>query len=233
MTQVFDDDHEEMLPELDDRLERYIEGSLSAEERAALEAEAVEDPLLAVALEAAAPLPDAVVEKATQAAVEQFHAGRRPSWSSLPSWAAPAVAMAAALMIAVLAWPESELPTYDQPRLVRSAETRSEGAAPAATFGPGDGLELQLPAFGSEPAAPQLLVYLDAWSPEARLEVSPTAIAPNGSIRVVGTMGDPPWDLPKGKHRLLIAVGPEGAWAPSLGGPGPRWQRFELPLVVE
>jgi hypothetical protein len=113
---------EEAAMAVDPQLDALAAGTLSAEERRALEARAAQDPALREAMELFAPLPAAAISRA---------AGSEPQKVRrlIPRWVMPAAAIAAGVMAVVLLRPApAPLPEYSLE--ISPAYTPSRGAEP-------------------------------------------------------------------------------------------------------
>lgn len=221
---------------VDDRLERYIAGELSASDRARLEREAEQDPVLAMALSAVTLQTDHVIEQGVVMVQERYRKVRREpvrARGRLPS-VLSAAALSAAVALALTTWPVGPpLPAYDEIVVTHPALLGATALADLRA----ERVRSSHDLFHLEPSdipvgKPRVLVHVDDWSWENRLDVRATVFR-LGGIEVTGHVGTGRGDVPPGEHVLLVAVGPEWAWAPLFGPPGPSWQKFEVPYDLE
>ncbi len=194
---------------IDPRLEALAEGRLSTEELAGLEAEAAQDPELAVALEAFRPLDGAAADRIVAAATEAFG----PASELAPSTSSPetmdnvvpfplrrvvggalvAAAAVAAMFVFVPSGPDyGPLPKYDMNMIGGDARVRGaehpdpQPADSIRVFSPTSRVELQVvPARAIEGAAAAAVYF------EADGELAPLSgkieSSEEGVFRIVGS----------------------------------------------
>jgi hypothetical protein len=225
--------------EVDPSYERLAAGALTAQEVEALRVHSETSAMALATFEAMQPLGDAFEQQVADGipaqerpAVGPSVRSEAPRRSARRWWLGLAASPAfVAIVIGLTSGPR--VPDY-------SAEWRS-GVATERGVGPADGFArilafgspidlVLLPAQGTD-AALRIEVYLDRVSTETLLDVEPIR-SETGAFRLRGRVGEPPFALAPGPHRLLVAVGPRYSWWVGLT-PGGRGRTFELPIVVE
>jgi hypothetical protein len=217
---------------LDPRLDDLVEGTLSADDLAALQEMADHDPETRRALEAMTPLGDAFTEQVTDEILKTLGATDAPATStpvanvgptlwerlreffSLPlMMAAPALALGAFLVVSVPGGiTPGALPLYTLEMSTQDKTLRSGEDAPSqgvADFSSGSLLEVVLrPAEGTAEA---LEVQSFLLGPSG-LQVAPLSrrVSASGAVKLTATVGEDLVAAP-GVYELLVVVAPEGA----------------------
>ena len=242
--------HEEApLEPLDPRLDDLVEGSLSAEDFAALKEMAAHDPETRQAVEAMTPLGDAFAEQMTDEILKTLGESAAPAsmspaakggptlverlreFFSLPlMMAAPAMALGAFLVVSVPGGlTTGELPLYTLEMSTEDKTLRSGAIAPSeesAAFSSGSRLEVVLrPAEGTAEA---LEVQSFLLGPSG-LQVAPLSqrISASGAVKLSATLGENLVAAPGG-YELVVVVSPEGG-APTIEQLGAALQAPDEP----
>ena len=227
----------EVLETLDPRLEKYLDGTLSPQESDLLNAQALEDEELALALAAYAPLGAEFEEGVTDSLLGSLHVEEVPagpgllervrSWFSLKT---PVLVPALALCSVLALWMPQDghqegLPAYgvtvsSYDKALRGADT---GADSVPEFSVGSRLGVILRPATALDFKVQARLYLKGAEGVVRLGLSPL-ISEQGAIRVEGIVGE---DFPgaPGEYELWVVVSGESRW--------PAASALEEKLIIE
>ena len=222
-----EDEPSELLPELKYAWDMRVAGELSDAEDAMLVVEASRSELDRQALQVMRPLSNAfvasLVDRVSEVAEREQRAAPAASWALSRRWGvASGLALAAAALVGVwLGLPPAEpdvsyLATWRSGFVdMRSVEATTTGEPPR--FGVGAAVRLDLVPVATPRTEPEVRMAINDWSSAFPAKL---VITPHGVARLQGVVGEPPWDVGVGSHRLFLSI-------------NDREPTFVLPFVVE
>ena len=187
--------------ELDDELEAFAMGTLSAEHEAKLVARRAEDPSLALLLDAIRPDGAAEIDRLTHVVERSLPPVTQSLVDRLRRWLWPLVPVLAAAVVSVAVLP-GPLPNWEATLVAGDASARN--APSVGQLSPGSRVVVEVR--GDEPLAGSMAAHLEIHGGTSVVVLDPTVEVLNGSVRVSAWI---PRDaaLEEGPIRVEIGLG--------------------------